>query len=636
MRVTKTQTLQDVQGISPAAIATRGLIVLMVLAASLWLLAGQTQGLDPDAIGAAMARIPNVSLFAAVLFTALSLWAVAAYDKQACRVLRMRPPKTALRTGFTATAIAQTLGFGLVIGTLVRWRCYAARGYTIPQAAAMTGVISLGFMACLAFLLGLTTLVSPLPGIDVPAGLILAIAAGVLLFSVLQIGVSLGKHRIALPTLPILSRFMMLTVLDTGFAALALWILLPAELRPELAFFTQVFLLSLGLGLISSAPGGLGVFEVTCLMVLKDVPQAELLSAILVFRAIYYGVPFLLAAAMLLETERTRKASVPSLMRDRVERDPTLVPAWLVATSPQAEASLAYLGDKEFLFGPQKSGALMFARSGSSLVALGGPLGPDGAEAETLLQGFVSKARSEGYAPVIYRAPEAQKRRAERFGWVARRQGEEAVVAPQEFEVAGKSFRELKRKLKQAKSAGVEVSLYEPGMAPVEELSVVAEAWKKRHKGVELGFSQGRFNADYLERQHILVARVEGKIVAFISLWSTGDAKEMSLDLMRSLDDVPMGAMHLLVHDAILFARERGALRFSLCAVQLRGLEAETSLCGRLGHWVYENMADRHSLQGLSRFKNAFRPSWEPRYLLTRNHVPPVKALWDIHWLVRA
>lgn len=636
MRVSKSQTLEVAQGFSTRSIVTRSAVVVAVLASSLWLLAGQTQGLDLVDISAAVARIPLLSLLAALVFTGLSLWSVAAYDRQAYRVLRMRPEKTALRTGYTATAISQTLGFGLVIGTLVRWRCYAARGVSMPQAAALTGVICIGFMGCLALLLGLSTLVHPIKGVAVPSFVILGVGLAVMALSLTQKSLRMGGFRLAVPTPSILGRFFMLTVLDTGFAAAALWILLPAEMRPEFALFAQVFLLCLGLGLLSSTPGGLGVFEVTCLMILKDIPQAELLSAILVFRAIYYAVPFLLAAALLMETERTRRAMPAEAQGPVVERDPSIVPAWLVATSPQAEASLAYLGDKEFLVGPQKHGAVMYARGGTSLVALGDPLGAQGGEAETLLRRFGYKAALDGFTPVIYRASQAHAERAERLGWHARLQGQEAVVDPQSFEAVGKNFRELKRKLKQAVSGGVEVEVYAPGRAPMEQLAEVADAWKARHGGVELGFSQGRFEPVYLERQHIVTAVVEGRIVGFISLWVSGDGQEMSLDLMRSYDDIPQGTMHLLVHEGIGIARAAGCTRFSLCAVQLRGLEHETSLFGRLGHWIYEALNNRHHLQGLARFKQAFRPDWEPRYLVTRSRAIPIKAIWDIHCLIRA
>ena len=624
--------LRDTQAFSLREIATRGMFILLVLGGSFWLLAGQTKGLNIAEIATAISNIPLAALTISLVASALSLWAVAAYDRQGFRLIGLRRPDSTLRSGFIATATSQTLGFGLVIGSLVRWRCYLADGLSLPQAAALTGLISLGFMGCLAWMLGLSTLVvSPaVPGLDIPVILVIVASLALVSLSALQPSISIASRKVSLPTLPILSRFMGLTALDTAAAAFALWILLPAEVRPEFGLFFQVFLICLGLGLMSSTPGGVGIFEVTCLMILSDVPQADLLSAILVFRAIYYGVPFLLAAAMLLEVERTRctEVSRPSPLKSQVSNR-------LLSNSSQAEAALAHLGDKIFLATPDQVSALMLGRSGSSLVALGAPLGSL-SKAPELLRSLQVRASAEGLAPVLYRAPAGMRAIAELGGWHARKCGEEAVLNPQSYAPSGKKFRELTRKLKQARAAGVEIDVHAPGTAPLVELSAVAEEWKTRHDGIELGFSQGRFLPDYVAAHEVVTARVEGKMIAFITLWRSGKGCEISLDLMRSRDELPQGAMHLLVHEAILWSAGQGATRFSLCTVQLKGLEEEGSLAARIGSWVFKSRNESHGLQGLARFKNAFRPDWEPRYIVTRSRFSNPLALWDLHRLVRA
>jgi uncharacterized membrane protein YbhN (UPF0104 family) len=60
------------------------------------------------------------------------------------------------------------------------------------------------------------------------------------------------------------------------------------------------------LGIASHSPGGLGVFEAT---MLKGVggSSEQLLASLLLFRAIYYLVPFLLALALLGANEAARR-----------------------------------------------------------------------------------------------------------------------------------------------------------------------------------------------------------------------------------------------------------------------------------------------------------------------------------------
>jgi len=276
----------------------------------------------------------------------------------------------------------------------------------------------------------------------------------------------------------------------------------------------------------------------------------------------------------------------------------------------------------------------MYGRSGSSLIALGTALGAHSG-LFTLLSNFSAKANSEGRTASIWRAGESLKTIAQKQGWTARLQGEEAVLNPQTYSPTGKRFRELKRKLKQAESAGVVISHARPGKANLTALEPIAAAWKTRHNNCELGFSQGRFDRKFLARHDILTAELNGTPIAFISLWSNPESTELSLDLMRSTNDIPQGTMHLLIHEAIILAKFRAATRFSLCAVQIKGLENDKTLLGKLAHWIYTKQSKRHHLQGLARFKNAFRPDWEPRYLLTESRLPPILTLWNIYRLLR-
>jgi hypothetical protein len=60
------------------------------------------------------------------------------------------------------------------------------------------------------------------------------------------------------------------------------------------------------LGIASHSPGGLGVFEATILQAVGGDVDA-LLASLLLFRGIYYIVPFVAAMAMLGGAEATRR-----------------------------------------------------------------------------------------------------------------------------------------------------------------------------------------------------------------------------------------------------------------------------------------------------------------------------------------
>jgi uncharacterized membrane protein YbhN (UPF0104 family) len=53
------------------------------------------------------------------------------------------------------------------------------------------------------------------------------------------------------------------------------------------------------LGFVSHAPGSLGVFDAALLVGLPQVGKEQLLAALLIFRLLYFVVPFCLAIAAL-------------------------------------------------------------------------------------------------------------------------------------------------------------------------------------------------------------------------------------------------------------------------------------------------------------------------------------------------
>ena len=63
--------------------------------------------------------------------------------------------------------------------------------------------------------------------------------------------------------------------------------------------FVTVYVFGSLLGIASNAPGGIGVFEATMLKTVPAHSEATLFAALLLFRIIYYLVPFVLSLALL-------------------------------------------------------------------------------------------------------------------------------------------------------------------------------------------------------------------------------------------------------------------------------------------------------------------------------------------------
>jgi uncharacterized membrane protein YbhN (UPF0104 family) len=88
-------------------------------------------------------------------------------------------------------------------------------------------------------------------------------------------------------------------IVDLGSCALAMYVLLPDE--PAMGFITLmvIFVSAIMLGFASHSPGGLGVFDAAMLVGLWQFDKEELLAGLLLFRLLYYLVPFMLALVIL-------------------------------------------------------------------------------------------------------------------------------------------------------------------------------------------------------------------------------------------------------------------------------------------------------------------------------------------------
>jgi len=361
-----------------------------------------------------------------------------------------------------------------------------------------------------------------------------------------------------------------LAALDTIPAAIALWVLIPADLAPSLFHVIPVYLAALGLGLISSSPGGLGVLELTCLMALPVLPPEQLVAALIAYRGIYFGVPAVIAAAMLVAKE-LQKRDVP--IADQTERSGSIDA--ILAKSTRADVALAHLGDKSILFSDCGQGCLMYAASGNSLICLSDPIGPNHLWSE-LTGKFDALARSQMVTPSYYK---------------------------------------------------------NAGHAPTGIYAQVSRQWAHA-KGGERGFSMGFFKPDYIARFASIEARKNGETIGFLTIWTSGDGQEHGLDVMRLINEAPDGTMHALVDAAIERAKGQGAERFSLCAVPFM-------LCDEPRHWVeqaltyfYDKKPHIHGSTGLYRFKNAFRPVWEPRFGAAPSVISAILAARDVNALI--
>jgi uncharacterized membrane protein YbhN (UPF0104 family) len=124
------------------------------------------------------------------------------------------------------------------------------------------------------------------------AGLVLWLARSPRTLSVFGFSQPLPSARMALAQMAI-------GAVESAAAVGALYVLLPADLAPPFVVFAVGCIAAVALGLLAHAPGGVGVFEAGVTALLSGAGRADLLAALLLYRALYNLLPFVLATGTL-------------------------------------------------------------------------------------------------------------------------------------------------------------------------------------------------------------------------------------------------------------------------------------------------------------------------------------------------
>lgn len=293
--------------------ATRRLLSVAFLLLVLVLLFRLARNVDWHAGWAALRSLPTATLGAAAALAAASHALYCSYDLLGRHQTGHGVPRHAVAAvGFISYAFNLNLG-SLVGGVALRYRLYAALGLgpgVVTRVLALSLVTNwLGY----AFLASLVLLLQPppLPAVwGLPSlGWLGAALGGVVLFYLLLCARAGGRERswrgrkISLPRGRMALLQLLLSSLNWSLIAGVLYVLLQHKLTYVDVLGT--LLLAAVAGAVAHVPAGLGVLEAVFLSVLSaQLPQGELLGALLAYRALYYLLPLGLAVALYLATRR--------------------------------------------------------------------------------------------------------------------------------------------------------------------------------------------------------------------------------------------------------------------------------------------------------------------------------------------
>ncbi|MEB3887453.1 lysylphosphatidylglycerol synthase domain-containing protein [Lyngbya sp. CCY1209] len=252
------------------------------------------------------------TLLGTVGFTVISYGAIACYDILAFAYIKQ--PLSRAKIAFAsliAYAVSPSIGFAALSGGAIRYRFYSSWGISTLKIAQVIVFSNLSLWVGICAIGGGVFLIEPLilpSQLDLPFDSLRIGGITFLLLTGLYLGIC-GLHPSPLrlrslsfrfPSLKLALGQIVVFTLDWGFAAAALYLLLPRQYNLSYPQFFGIYMLAMVAGLLSTVPGGLGVFETVFLLSLTPaIKKTTLFSLLLVFRGIYYFFPLVVAVLLI-------------------------------------------------------------------------------------------------------------------------------------------------------------------------------------------------------------------------------------------------------------------------------------------------------------------------------------------------
>ncbi|WP_257979343.1 bifunctional lysylphosphatidylglycerol flippase/synthetase MprF [Corallococcus exiguus] len=326
---------------------------LLLLCVAAYVLHRELSHYRREDVSAGLAAVTASRILLALAVTVVNYAALTLYDVLALGHAGHRIPYS--RVGFTSFvgyAFGHNLGASLLSGGSVRYRLYSAWGLTALDVARVSAFNALTFWLGLAAVTGASLLLEGGGGVlslSTPVAHGVGAALGLLL-----VGYFVACATVRKPlrirglewTLPTPARALAQLVVSCGdwaLAAAVLWVLLPPD-SVSLPSLTALFALAQLAGIASQVPAGLGVFETVMLSALTPrVPAPQVVGVLLVYRLVYYLLPFTVAVLLLAGHELLQR-------RHHLTRLAKVVHSSFAPVVPWAASAVAFVAGTVLLF----------------------------------------------------------------------------------------------------------------------------------------------------------------------------------------------------------------------------------------------------------------------------------------------
>ena len=291
-------------------------VSISIIATACYVLYHILRDIKVDQVLEAISQIDNRLIALAGLYVACAYFTLTFYDLFAVRKIGRKdiPYRTTALAAFTSYSIGHNVGASAFTGGAVRYRIYSGWDVNAIEVAKICFLAGLTFWLGNIAVLGIgvayhpeaATAIDQLPPAVNRGFAILLLIARVVYVAWVWIRprrVGRGSWTVELPGGPLTLLQVAIGIIDLTFCALAMYMLVPGEPALGFAVVGVVFVTATLLGFASHSPGGLGVFDAAMLVGLSQMDKEPLLAGMLLFRLLYYIVPFVISVLLLLSRE---------------------------------------------------------------------------------------------------------------------------------------------------------------------------------------------------------------------------------------------------------------------------------------------------------------------------------------------
>lgn len=306
----------------------------------------------------------------------------------------------------------------------------------------------------------------------------------------------------------------------------------------------------------------------------------------------------------------------------------------------RSDAALAFTGDKLFLIHPEGDAFLMFRPGRRTWVIMGDPVGNTARWSELLWE--IYRQCDRAFCRLcIYQASEAMLPLMVELGLQPIKYGEEAVVDPAAFTLAGPAMKSLRNSRTRAARDGLVLRIVPQGEVVqwYDQLKEISDQWLAAKGQAEKGFSLGSASLTYLSQFDIAVITRAGApddVVAFANIWKSGDGEELSIDLMRTSQAAPPGTMDFMLTGLVEHARSQGCKRFCLGLAPMSGVRGGKLAppWAKLVGLLFSAGRVGYNFRGMRFYKDKFAPRWRSRYIGLPSGYGSIPALLSVVQLI--